>query len=82
MANAIWTVDPCVLLDHPTLVVPFEDRRNKPATQRDWIPVRDQDGNTAILMIRKTAAKYQYFLYEVSSSGQLIPRAISREPQR
>ena len=80
MANAIWTVDPCILLDNPELVVPFEDRKNQPPKQRDWIPVRDQNGNTGILVLRKTAAKYQYFLYEVSSSGKLVPRAISENP--
>lgn len=80
MANAVWTVDPSVLLDHPDMVVPFEDRSGVTPVQRDWIPVRDESGNTGILVLQKVPGKPQYFLYEVDSSGQLTPRPISDNP--
>ncbi|UYM15212.1 hypothetical protein [Endozoicomonas euniceicola] len=80
MAGAVWTVDPALLLDHPGLVVPFENRSGKPPVQRDWIPVRDDQGNTGILLLQKTRSNPQYFLYEVDASGQLVPRTISDQP--
>ena len=80
MAGAVWTVDPALLLDHPGLVVPFENRSGKPPVQRDWIPVRDDQGNTGILLLQKTRNNPQYFLYEVDTSGQLVPRTISDKP--
>ena len=85
MAGAVWTVDPALLLDHPGLVVPFENRPEEPSlqkqpVQRDWIPVRDDQGNTGILLLQKTRSNPQYFLYEVDTSGQLVPRTISDQP--
>ncbi|KEQ13719.1 hypothetical protein GZ77_15595 [Endozoicomonas montiporae] len=80
MANAIWTVDPSLLLDNPKLKIPFEHDAGKQSVQRDWIPVRDEKGNTGILLLQKTKKQPQYFLYEVDSSGELIPRSISDDP--
>ncbi|MET4695276.1 hypothetical protein [Endozoicomonas lisbonensis] len=80
MGGAVWTVDPTLLLDHPELEVPFENRSGKPSVQRDWIPVRDDQGNTGILLLQKTRSNPQYFLYEVDTSGQLVPRTISDKP--
>ncbi|MGI9277568.1 MAG: hypothetical protein ACR2PT_22300 [Endozoicomonas sp.] len=70
-----WTVHPGFLLDHPNFVVPFEAEESG-ALHRDWLPVRDFAGNTALLVLRKTPRDVRYFLYEMGKEQVLKPRLI------
>ena len=70
-----WSVHPGFLLDNPGFKVPFEGRADG-QLHRDWLPLRDASGNTAILVLRKTPRANRYFLYEMGSDNTLIPRLI------
>ena len=70
-----WTVHPGFLLDHPNFVVPFEAEKSG-KLHRDWLPLRDAAGNTALLVLRKTPGGVRYFLYETGKEQVLKPRLI------
>ena len=76
MGGKNWWVDPAFVVQNPGLRVPFEDQDH-----RDWVPVKDANNNTAILVLRK-GTHDRYFLYEKGGEGTLEVRPISDNPQK
>ena len=76
MGGSSWWVDPAFLIQNPNLVIPFEGEPSPGMNkQRDWIPVRDANNNTAILVLRK-GTHDRYFLYERGVNDSLEVRPI------
>ena len=64
-----WALDPSILHDNPSLKVPFGSTDHK---QWDWIPLRNSNGETSILMLKKSANPISCLMYEMGSNGRLI----------
>ena len=75
MGGESWFVDPTFITDNPEFHVPFQTTGSE-KIERDWLPVCDSNGNTAILVLRKIAPKDRYYLYEKSGEG-LVNKPIS-----
>ena len=79
-----WWVDPSVVAQNPELKVPFEWKNRSSQFQRDWIPLRDAHGNTAILVLRKSSGQGdRYFMYQPGDRGHLVPKPLgTHNPER
>ncbi len=78
LGHTTWVVDPGILLDNPDMRVPFEGGTGG-QIQRDWLPLKNRSGETAILALRNTPEHPRFFLYEMGEGNALIPRVISSE---
>ena len=70
-----WNVDPGFTLDNPNMRIPFESSESG-VIRRDWIPLKNLGGETAILALRKVPGCGRYFLYEKGVGDELVPRVI------